>query len=220
MSQRPWLWLRAKWSGYCSASVITYFAWAKFLIYSKSLFNPKSLIPRLKELWETRRVHLTQAPWLFLPFPRCKQPAKPPDLSFSDLRYLSRIFESKKGPHSIYQFQSFWSEQVWFDPIDPYHLEHGLCSWAKTLTRQNIHLARGKSFDLQPNSNSFINLVNHNPFQITFFQVVLSNFRSICWASMLWQYKCYQQKSPRKPFIAQSPCSRSVDHLIVQELTQ
>ena len=72
-----WLRMRAKSSDSCSTSLITRFAWAKFLIYTKSLFDLKSLIPLLKELWEIRRVNLTQVPCPFL-FPKYNQPAKLP----------------------------------------------------------------------------------------------------------------------------------------------
>ena len=80
-----------------------------------------------------------------------------PDLTFSDLSYLSRIPESRSVPYSVYQVRSSWSQQTW---LDPYRLEpHDTGSRRpKSLTRQTIHSTREyTSLDLQPNSNSRIN---------------------------------------------------------------
>ena len=97
ISKWLWFWLRAKWFGSWSASVIAHFAWAKYLFYAKSLFDLKSLIPSLKELWEIRRVHLTKASWPLLPFSRYNPPAKLPWYELlGPIRYLRRIPESRR----------------------------------------------------------------------------------------------------------------------------
>ena len=114
-----------------------------------------SLAGRSSDSREIRIVHLTQAPWLFLPFSRYNQPA--------NLRWSELFLPTLPDP----LFPSLEIRSIKFDLSGPSKpdsihtaLNYTICA-PRTKTRQNIHLTQGTTHLTSNYSNSCMNLLNH-----------------------------------------------------------